>query len=114
NNLDLIRLIAAALVIWSHAYPIVGSADRNPLSKLTNAQLSLGDLGVAIFFVISGFLVSQSMFRMNELKAYTKARLLRIFPGLAFCVLISTFIIGPLFSKLSAIEYFLSDETYHH
>lgn len=115
NNLDLIRLIAAALVIWSHAYPIVlGKGAEQPLSRLTYGQISLGDLGVAIFFVLSGFLVSQSMFRLNDLVGYTKARVLRIFPGLIFCVLISTFIIGPIFSTLSLTDYFTNDTTYSY
>lgn len=115
NNLDLIRLIAASLVIWSHAFPIVlGKGAEQPLSGLTHGEFSLGDLGVAIFFVISGYLVCQSMSRLNELTRYVKARTLRIFPGLAFCVLLTIFIIGPLFSTLSPTAYFTSDKTYSY
>lgn len=115
NNLDLIRLIAASMVIWSHAYPIVlGKGAEQPLTALTGGQFSMGDLGVAIFFVISGFLVSQSMFRLDDLTGYAKARLLRIFPGLIFCVLLSIFLIGPIFSSLKPTDYFTSNETYSY
>ena len=115
NNLDLIRLIAAAMVIWSHAYPIVlGKGAEQPLTALTAGQLSMGDLGVAIFFVISGFLVSQSMFRLNDLTGYAKARILRIFPGLIFCILLSILLIGPLFTTLSTAEYLTNNQTYNY
>lgn len=115
NNLDLIRLLAAALVIWSHAYPIVlGKGAEQPLTRLTYNQMSLGDLGVAIFFVLSGFLVSQSMIRLNDLTIYSKARILRIFPGLIFCVLISIFIIGPLFSTFNPADYFTISSAYSY
>lgn len=113
NNLDLIRLIAASLVIWSHAYPIVkGKGAEQPLNGITNGQMSLGDLGVAIFFILSGFLVSQSMFRLNDLTDYIKARVLRIFPGLIFCIALSLLIIGPIFTTLSLPDYFTNNATY--
>lgn len=115
NNLDLIRLVAAVMVIWSHAYPIVlGKGAEQPLTALTDGQFSLGDLGVAIFFVISGFLVSQSMFRLDDLTGYAKARILRIFPGLIFCVLLSILLIGPIFTARSTAEYFTNSQTYNY
>ncbi|MDP9940112.1 acyltransferase family protein [Ectopseudomonas alcaliphila] len=115
NNLDLLRLIAAAMVIWSHAYPtVLGKGAKQPLTALTGGQFSMGDLGVAIFFVISGFLVSQSMFRLNDLTSYAKARALRIFPDLIFCVLLSILLIGPLFSTLNTAEHFTNSRTYNY
>lgn len=74
-NFDLMRLIAALLVVLSHSWPLAGQA---PI--WTRGVEDFGALGVSIFFVISGFLVSASYQR--DPKSYLLKRLLRIEPGL--------------------------------
>ena len=74
-NFDLMRLIAALLVVVSHTFPLAGKA---PLTIV--GVEDLGALGVSIFFVISGFLVSASYVR--DPRTYLVKRLLRIEPGL--------------------------------
>ena len=69
------RLIAALLVVVSHTFPLSG---RAPFTIV--GVEDLGALGVSIFFVISGFLVSASYLR--DPKTYLLKRLLRIEPGL--------------------------------
>jgi hypothetical protein len=60
NNFDLLRLIAALSVIFSHAFLLSeNSQDRDPLMILTGGQTVLGVVGVFVFFTISGFLVTQ-------------------------------------------------------
>ncbi|HEV2105558.1 MAG TPA: acyltransferase, partial [Candidatus Eisenbacteria bacterium] len=51
NNITLIRFLAATLVLFSHSYPLSGTAGE-PLERF--AGFSLGHLGVDVFFVISG------------------------------------------------------------
>src|SRR2546429_55497 len=61
NNFDLLRLIAALSVIFSHAFLLSeNSQDHDPLMILTGGQTVLGVVGVFIFFTISGYLVAQS------------------------------------------------------
>lgn len=74
-NFDLMRLVAALLVVVSHTFPLAGQA---PLRIL--GVEDLGALGVAVFFVISGYLVSASYER--DPKSYLFKRILRIEPGL--------------------------------
>ena len=55
NNLDALRLFAAMLVLVGHSYIFMGVTD-----PIFLAAVPLGPLGVSIFFVISGYLVSES------------------------------------------------------
>jgi len=74
-NFDLMRLVAALLVVVSHTFPLAGQAPFRILGVE-----DLGALGVSIFFVISGYLVSASYER--DPKSYLLKRVLRIEPGL--------------------------------
>lgn len=74
-NFDLMRVLAALLVVVSHTFPLSGQ----PPLRILGVE-DLGALGVSIFFVISGYLVTGSYER--DPKAYLVKRLLRIEPGL--------------------------------
>ncbi len=79
---DLMRLVAALLVVVSHTFPLAG---QTPLRIL--GVEDLGALGVAVFFVISGYLVSASYER--DPKSYLLKRILRIEPGLIASLLVT-------------------------
>ncbi|WP_460832416.1 acyltransferase family protein [Lysobacter humi (ex Lee et al. 2017)] len=84
NHFNLIRLVAAWLVIYSHAWAITGTVGNDHVAWLTGFR-SAGALAVDVFFLVSGFLVAAS-FERNGAKAFLVARVLRIFPALAVCV----------------------------
>ncbi|MGG1637083.1 acyltransferase family protein [Paenibacillus sp. NRS-1760] len=105
NYFDLIRLIAALLVIFSHAYPLSGTGKAEPLYHITNGQTTFGNLAVIIFFIISGLLITQSFLYSNNLITFLKNRVLRIFPGLLGVLLFSAFILGPMVTSFSVSEY---------
>lgn len=84
---DLMRLIAALLVVVSHTFPLSGQ----PAFRITGVE-DLGALGVSIFFVISGFLVSASYQR--DPKTYLVKRVLRIEPGLIASLLVTVLALG--------------------
>jgi peptidoglycan/LPS O-acetylase OafA/YrhL len=116
NNFDLLRLFAASSVIFSHSFGLVtpgGHADADPLFRLTQGQMTFGELGVYIFFIASGFLITASLLRSRTLKSYFTKRLLRIIPGLAFVVFVSI-ILGAFLSALPASEYFRSATAYRY
>jgi len=77
NNFDLLRLFAATQVVVGHYFVHLNIK----LSDWSNEILFLFR-GVAIFFVISGYLISASFERNKNLKIYFTNRALRIFPGL--------------------------------
>ncbi|MBS4213120.1 acyltransferase family protein [Neobacillus rhizophilus] len=115
NNLDFIRFIAAALVLFSHSYPLtLGNNGSEPFAILTKGQMTFGEFAVSIFFVISGFLITQSFERSKSPISYFKARFLRIFPGLIFVVFLSIFLLGPIFTDLSLKDYFTARDTYEY
>lgn len=113
NNFDALRLIAASSVIFSHSFLIAEGTDRHePLVVLTDRQAILGHVGVFVFFVISGFLVTQSYETTGSPLRYLAKRALRIFPGLFAALLISAFVIGPVVTALTLAAYFQRTEVY--
>ena len=63
NNFSFIRIMAALMVLFSHSYPLSGSTGE-PLSVV---GLSFGHVGVDIFFVISGYLVTKSVITRDDI-----------------------------------------------
>jgi peptidoglycan/LPS O-acetylase OafA/YrhL len=115
NNYDFIRFIAASLVIYQHSFPLgAGSPNKDFITWITNGTWDVGAFGVAIFFVISGYLITQSYDNSKSFFKFVKARLLRIYPGLILSVLLCTFVLGPLVTTLSLKDYFYNTETYHY
>jgi peptidoglycan/LPS O-acetylase OafA/YrhL len=107
NNLNMLRMVAALLVLLGHAYIFKGQKDF-----LILGTTPLGPLGVYIFFSISGYLIVQSWSRDPNVGRFLIRRCLRIFPGLLVCTLLTVFVLGPLVSKNSLSQYFSSPETY--
>ncbi len=113
NNFDMLRLVAAVSVIFSHAFLLSeNSQDRDPLMILTGGQTVLGVVGVFVFFTISGYLIAQSFEMTGSPLVFLAKRALRIFPGLLLCLAVCVFIIGPLVTGLPLADYFGRRETY--
>jgi peptidoglycan/LPS O-acetylase OafA/YrhL len=107
NNFDLVRVIAAASVIVSHAFLITsGQSSNEPFSSA--AGYNLGQHAVNVFFVLSGLLVSASLDRADSIAAFAVARCLRIFPALIVCVAVTAFLVGPIVSSLGTFQYLSS------
>ncbi|MDP3008668.1 MAG: acyltransferase [Methylococcales bacterium] len=109
NNLNAIRLIAAFLVLYGHSFVFLGLPHPLFLSWIT-----LGPLGVYVFFTISGYLIAESWDRDPHLGRFFARRALRIFPGLAVCIVLSAFILGPLLTTLPLKDYFDSIHTWNY
>jgi len=109
NNLNLIRMVAASAVLVSHAFPItLGRGAEEPLEHLTG--MSLGGLAVAVFFALSGLLISRSFDRRPSMARFVIARILRLFPGL-LVVLVVTVMAGAMLTSLSLMDYFTNAKT---
>jgi peptidoglycan/LPS O-acetylase OafA/YrhL len=99
NNFDFLRFFFASLVILSHSFPLgSGTEDGEPLLRFTNGQLTMGALAVDCFFVISGFLISQSWCNRPSVPVFLEKRVRRIYPGFIAATLLGAFVITPLFS----------------
>ena len=89
NNFDFLRLVAALSVVFSHSFLIAeGSEASEPFVRLTGNQCVLGLVGVFVFFIISGYLVTGSFLRHPDPGRFALKRVLRIFPGLAVNLLV--------------------------
>ena len=111
NSFDLLRLIAAVAVLFSHSYPLTDQATHEPIFVLTHYG-TFGSLAVAIFFIISGYLVTGSYLRSAGPLDFIIKRAVRLLPALWCVVILTVFIIGPLLSTLTFKQYFLNPQTY--
>jgi peptidoglycan/LPS O-acetylase OafA/YrhL len=109
NNLTALRWLAAWLVLLGHGFVFTGQPEPILLGYWT-----LGPLGVAVFFSISGYLVSQSWQRDPNGWRFLARRALRIFPALAVCVLLCVFVLGPALTTLSGRAYFEHPATWDY
>lgn len=83
NNFNLMRLAFATAVVYSHSFALLGL--REPVLW----GRTLGTVSVHGFFVISGYLISDSYLRYPNLFAFSFNRFLRIVPGLLVALVAS-------------------------
>ena len=102
NNLDLMRLCFAALVLLSHAFELVdGNRSREPLTALFHT-VSFAELGVDGFFILSGFLITASWSRDPRPRSFLRKRVTRIVPGFVVAYILSVLVVGVLGSSSPA------------
>lgn len=111
NNFDFLRLMFAIFVIVTHSYALTGSSGEDVLSRLTAHQLSLSGLGVKGFFIISGYLIFQSVLRCRNWKDYMVRRVLRIYPAYAIALVVCA-LVGLLVTSRTMHEYLASPSPY--
>ena len=110
NNFDVIRLFAAIMVIASHSYFLLGRPE--PVAGLLGYETA-GSIGVAIFFCMSGFLVTRSAERGN-LNRFLDARIRRLVPALFVACMLDVFVVGAFFTNLPFSEYIRDRTTITH
>ena len=88
--LDLLRLLAVLAVVLFHYGFRGAAADEMSLISLPELQpvLKYGFLGVQIFFIISGFVITYSA-EGRSASAFAIARASRIYPGFVFCMTVT-------------------------
>ena len=113
DNFDLLRLIAALMVLWSHQHVLLGF----PEPVVSAIEGSLGTLGVCIFFGISGYLNALSLLRRRSAGSFLIGRALRIYPALiaciAFCVILGAFVTtdSANYYGLKTLKFFVQNST---
>ena len=110
NNFNLVRFLAAFTVLWSHSYALTVGPGAEPWVR----WIGYTPAGIAVdaFFITSGFLVTASLLRLDDFKAFVRARALRIFPALIACVALSVFVLGPMVT--TSTGYWSSAETWRY
>lgn len=108
----LLRHLAAALVIVGHSYALSAHAgDARDALALLLPGFYAGSVAVCAFFAISGCLVTHSWLRGPHLWRFVKARVLRIYPAYAVCLLVTVGPVGAAFTSLPLHEYVLHEQT---
>lgn len=102
NNFAVLRLCAAFMVLSGHMGHIIAGAVPTLLGR------QIQSLGVYVFFLIGGYLITKSWMSDPHPVRYAIKRFMRIWPPLAAFVLFAAYIAGPILSTLSVKEYFLS------
>ena len=90
NSLNLLRLVLALAVVFSHSITLGSFGSESIPGKTT-----LGTLAVYGFFGISGYLIAGSASR-NSVGRYLWQRFLRIFPAYWICLLVTAFVLGTI------------------
>ncbi len=110
NNFDFLRILGAFFVLYYHCFPLTGTPEGYAVWIL--GKFKIVDLGLIIFFVISGYLVTHSWSRSSSVYNYFWNRLLRLLPGLFGVALVTIFIIGPLVTVIPVADYFKNPMTW--
>ena len=108
NCFNTLRLGAAVAVLVSHSFAVVA---RHEPSVGTN---TVGRVAVLVFFVISGFLITQSWLREPRLGRYLLKRGLRIFPALVAVLGLTALVLGPIVTTLPGGSYLHSYGTWSY
>lgn len=84
-QLDLLRVVACLFVVFYHYFYYGRLVGRLELQLLSFPLFNYGYLGVDIFFVISGFVIFNSL-ESHKLKGFFRARVQRLYPIYWLCL----------------------------
>src|SRR5690606_9931933 len=97
KSINGLRGFAASAVVVFHIWTgaIDGGLRPSSVSEVINFALLTTQFGVDIFFMISGYLITQSLIRHDNVKSFLMDRVIRIYPAY-LPILALLFILGPL------------------
>lgn len=107
NSFTITRLVLAVLVLYSHSFAISGVGYQDQLQSTIG--VTAGGFAVIAFFIVSGFLVTQSLDSTRSqwrLLAFLAKRFLRVMPGLIVCTVAVAFVLGAICGGRGPRAYF--------
>lgn len=113
NNFTLLRFSAAMTVLFAHSIAVLGLPPEREFF-FNRIGFSLGEMGLDMLFVTSGFLVTASLVGRQDLIAYLWARILRVYPGLLVMLVLTVFLLAPALTSLPRAEYYASPLTWEY
>lgn len=114
QNLNIVRFVAVLMVIVSNSFLVcTGSETGEWLFLLTNKQITMARLGMAILFLYSGFLIAMSAEKNKTINDFFMKRIKRVFPSFVF-VTVGTVIICSFVSAWKPAGYIISIDTWKY
>ena len=95
RELDALRGLAAMLVVLFHY------SWGRPENRF---EFSVGNTGVDLFFIISGFVIFMSLEKAENLRQFVGNRFARLYPAYWVCVIL-TYILMQLYYQFNVIDY---------
>jgi peptidoglycan/LPS O-acetylase OafA/YrhL len=108
NNFDFLRFLLAFIVVVGHTIALSGKTELLVIKAYFNT-----DLAVKGFFIISGFLITQSYISTKSLGLYFKKRARRLLPAYITVILISA-VFFSFISTYTLPDYFKSTSLYKY
>lgn len=111
NSFTILSIIMSITIIIFHCYPLFSVGGVGFISKHMNTE-NVGSVVVAMFFVISGFMITTSIKNSKNVFIYLHKRIKKIIPPLFLCLVISALIIPPLVLKINIFKYIIHPRNY--
>ncbi len=112
QNYWLLRHFAAFCVLCAHSFELSNKPPQ-ALLQLFPMLVGISSFGVMVFFIISGYLITQSWHRHGNLVVFIWHRCLRIMPGMWGCMVFAL-LLGWGLSGLSSAAYWSHPQTAHY
>ncbi|HMJ06338.1 MAG TPA: acyltransferase [Chthoniobacterales bacterium] len=115
NNITLLRLCLATMVLYGHSFAVSGEAGSPLLfSRAFGKGSWIGATAVNLFFFVSGLLITRSYAQRKNFADYFWARFQRIYPANAVCTVLCVFLLGTVFTAFPLWQYLTDPNTYRH
>jgi peptidoglycan/LPS O-acetylase OafA/YrhL len=111
NSMNIMRLLTALAVIYGHASAVTGRGPGDIFLQYVGYKF-IGGVAVDVFFVLSGFLITASVMSGNGIRYFIASRVLRIYPALIVCCVLSVFLLGSLLTISD--QYWQSMDTWRY
>lgn len=95
-----VRLALALMVVLGHSYRLGGFVPE-PLASFSESQASPDGIAVKGFFILSGYLLMNSLARNPSAIRFAVRRFLRLLPAFWICLLVSAFLVVPLMTEIA-------------
>jgi peptidoglycan/LPS O-acetylase OafA/YrhL len=113
SGFDYLRITLSVCILLWHSYGFSYGAPAALAVWRSHGGLIL-ELILPMFFALSGFLVSGSLERSQNLRSFLALRIIRIYPALCVEVFISALVLGPFVTSYSAYSYFTSGDFFSY
>ena len=100
-------------VLFAHSVAVLGLPPEREFF-FNRLGFSLGEMGLDMLFVTSGFLVTASLVGRQDLIAYLWARILRVYPGMWVMLVLTVFVLAPALTTLPRDDYYASPLTWEY